>query len=66
MIAFQITDMKDARGASAVTKAVKELDRAAVVRVDLPTRTIEIDPAKASARQLGDAIRQAGYCAEAA
>jgi copper chaperone CopZ len=66
MIAFQITDMKDARGATAVTKAVKALDRAAVVRVDLPTRTIEIDPAKASARQLGDAIRQAGYCAEAA
>jgi copper chaperone len=66
MIAFQITDMRDARGAIAVTKAVKALDRAAVVRVDLPTRTIEIDPAKASARQLGDAIRQAGYCAEAA
>jgi copper chaperone len=66
MIAFQIADMKDAREANAVTKAVKALDRAAVVRVDLPTRTVEIDPAKASARQLGDAIRQAGYCAEAA
>ena len=66
MIAFQVTDMRDARGANAVTKAVKALDRAAVVRVDLATRTVEIDPVRASARQLGDAIRQAGYCAEAA
>jgi copper chaperone len=66
MIAFRITDMRDARGATAVTRAVKALDRAAVVRIDLPTRTVEIEPAKASARQLGDAIRQAGYSAEAA
>jgi copper chaperone len=66
MIAFQVTDMRDARGAAAVTRAVKAIDRAAVVRVDLATRTVEIDPARASARQLGDAIRQAGYAAEAA
>jgi copper chaperone CopZ len=66
MIAFQVADMRDARGATAVTRAVKALDRGAVVRIDLPTRTVEIDPARASARQLGEAIRQAGYSAEAA
>jgi len=66
MIAFQISDMKDTRGAKAVTAALRALDRAAVVRIDLSTRTVEIEPARASARQLGDAIRQAGYSAEAA
>jgi len=66
MIAFQVTDMRDARGAKAVTAAVRSVDRVAVVRIDLPTRTVEIEPVKASARQLGDAIRQAGYSAEAA
>jgi copper chaperone CopZ len=66
MIAFKIADMKDTRGAKAVTDAVRALDRAAVVRVDLPTRTVEIEPVKAGARQLADAIRQAGSSAEAA
>jgi copper chaperone len=66
MIAFQVADMKDSRGAKAVTNAVRALDRAAVVRIDLSTRTVEIEPVRASARQLGDAIRQAGYSAEAA
>jgi copper chaperone CopZ len=66
MIAFRIADMRDTRGANAVVAAVRSLDRAAVVRIDLPTRTVEIDPARASARQLADAIRQAGYSAEAA
>jgi copper chaperone CopZ len=66
MIAFKITDMKDTRGANAVTAAVRSLDRAAVVRVDLPMRIVEIEPVRATARQLGEAIRQAGYSAEAA
>ena len=42
------------------------LDRAAVVRIDLAAKTVEIESVKAGARQLGDAIRQAGYSAEAA
>lgn len=66
MIAFKITDMKDTRGANVVTAAVHSLDRAAVVHIDLPTRIVEIEPVGATARQRGDAIRQADYSAEAA
>lgn len=66
MIAFQVADMVDARCAGAVTQALKAVDRSAQVRVDLATFTVEIEPCKASARQLGDAIRRAGYSPEAA
>ena len=66
MIAFQISDMTCARCAGAVTKALKSVDRAALIRVDLATFTVEIEPTKASARQLSDAIKQAGYSPEAA
>lgn len=65
MIAFRIADMKGPRCAKAVTTAVNGLDRAAVVRVDLAMKTVEIESVKSSAKQLGDAIRQAGYSAEA-
>jgi len=66
VIAFQISDMTCARCAGAVTKALKSVDRAALIRVDLATFTVEIEPTKASARQLSDAIKQAGYSPEAA
>ena len=66
MIAFQVTDMVDARGAGAVTQALKAVDRSAQVRVDLATFTVEIEPCKASARQLSDAIKRAGYSPQAA
>jgi len=66
MIAFQVSDMTDARGASAVTRALKAVDRSALVRVDLASLVVEIEPTKASARQLSDAIKRAGYSPEAA
>ncbi len=66
MVAFQVSDMTCARCASAVTKAVKAVDRAALVSVDLATLTVEIEPSTASARQLSDAIKQAGYSPVAA
>lgn len=66
MIAFRVSDMTGPRDAGAVTRALKEVDRAATVRVDLATCTVEIESAKASARQLADALRRAGYAAEAA
>jgi len=66
MIAFQVSDMTCARCAGAVTKALKEVDHSAVVRVDLATFTVEVEPAKATARQLSDAIRRAGYSPVAA
>ena len=69
MIAFQVSDMtcprcaRCARCAGAVTKAV---DHAALVRVDLATFTVEIEPISATARQLSDAIKRAGYSPVAA
>ena len=66
MIAFLVSDMTTARGAAAVTQALKFADPKAVVRADLATFTVEIEPVRATARQLGDAIRQAGYSPVAA
>lgn len=61
MIAFQIRDMTGARCAGAVTKAVKAIDHSAIVRIDIATLTVEIEPTKANARELSDAIKRAGY-----
>ena len=61
MIAFHILDMSSPRCGSAITKALRSVDHLAVVRVDLVSRTVEIEPGHATARELGDAIRQAGY-----
>lgn len=61
MIAFQVSDMTCARCAGAVTKAVKAVDHAALVRVDMATLTVEIEPSRANARELSDAIKGAGY-----
>jgi len=66
MIAFQVSDMTTSRCAGAVTKALKEVDRSALVRVDLATFTVEIEPSSATARQLSDAIKRAGYSPVAA
>ena len=61
MIAFQVSDMTTHRCAGVVTKALKAAYPGALVRVDLATFTVEIEPSRATARQLGDAIRRAGY-----
>ena len=60
MIAFHVSDMTCARCAGAVTKALKSVDHAAVVQVDLATFTVEIEPSSANARQFSDAIKRAG------
>jgi len=66
MIAFQVSDMTSARCAGAVTRALKAVDHAAQVEVDLATFTVEIEPTTANARQLSDAIKRAGYSPVAA
>ena len=66
MIAFQVSDMSCSRCAGAITRALKEADHAALVRVDLATFTVEIEPSHATARQLNDAIKRAGYSPVAA
>jgi copper chaperone len=66
MIAFEVSDMTCARCAGAVTKALKAVDHGALVRVGLATFTVEIEPSKADARQLSEAIKLAGYSPVAA
>jgi copper chaperone len=66
MVAFQVSDMTTQRCAGAVTKAVMAEDHRARVRVDLATFTVEIEPGTATARQLSDAIKRAGYSPVAA
>jgi copper chaperone len=66
MIAFQVSDMTSERCAGAVTKALKAVDHNSLVRVDLATFTVEIEPSSATARQLGDAIKRAGFSPVAA
>ena len=61
VIAFQVNDMTTTRCASAVARAIKAVDLRCEVRVDLDTLTVEIEPARASARQFSDAIKRAGY-----
>lgn len=66
MVAFRVSDMVNARCVAAVKRALREVDPRAVVLIDLHTRIVEIEAHGATARQLSDAIRQAGYEAAAA
>ena len=61
MISFEVNDMTCGHCASTITKAVKDADQAAKVHIDLAAHRVNIDPASANARQLSDAITEAGY-----
>ena len=61
MIAFEVKDMTCGHCVSTITKAVKGTDKDAKVQVELATHTIQIEPTEASASELSDAIKEAGY-----
>jgi copper chaperone len=61
MIAFEVKDMTCGHCVSSVTQAVKRVDRAASVNIDLATHRVEIEPVVAGADQLREAIADAGY-----
>ncbi|MED5622392.1 heavy-metal-associated domain-containing protein [Ideonella sp. BN130291] len=61
MITFEVKDMTCGHCVSTITKAVKQADSAAQVRVDLPTHRVQIEPGEADAGELADAIKEAGY-----
>jgi len=61
MIAFEVNDMTCGHCVSMITKAVKQVDTAAQVSVDLPARRVEIDASVADEAALQTAIQQAGY-----
>ena len=61
MIAFEVMDMTCGHCVGTVTQAVKSVDQAATVNIDLARHRVEIEPADADAQALSDAIRAAGY-----
>ncbi len=65
MIVFQVNDMTCGRSAGVITKAVAGVDHAAKVRINLVIRRVEIEPNRADADELRDAINKAGFTPEA-
>ena len=61
MITFEVKDMTCGHCVSTITQAVKGADKDASVQIDLTTQRVVIEATAASAQQLGDAIREAGY-----
>ena len=63
MLKLRVDEMSCGHCVSTVQKAVKSVDPAAQVSVDLPTGTVTVESA-ASEDTITDAIRSAGYPAE--
>lgn len=61
MIAFEVNDMSCGHCVSSITKAVQAIDPQARVQIDLASRRVQVEPAKADAQQLSNAIVQAGF-----
>lgn len=61
MISFQVNDMTCGHCVSAVTRAVKSVDRSATVQINLGEKRVQVEPVEATAEELADAIREAGY-----
>ncbi len=61
MVSFSVNDMTCGHCLSSITQAVNAVDPGAKVRTDLPTHRVEIEPTRASATELRDAVEQAGY-----
>ena len=61
MIEFEVNDMTCGHCASTIAKAVKAVDSAARVDIDLTTHRVRVEPETADADGLAEAIREAGY-----
>jgi copper chaperone CopZ len=61
MIAFTVHDMYSSRSAGTIIKSVKAVDQGAVVRVNLMNHQVEIEPCRAEARELSEAIGRVGF-----
>ena len=61
MISFSVNDMTCGHCVSSITKAVNAVDPGARVRIDLAEHRVEIEPSGASAADLRDGIKEAGY-----
>lgn len=61
MFAFEVKDMTCGHCVSTITKALKDTDAQATVKIDLPTHRVEVTSATADAMEIGEAIAEAGY-----
>ncbi len=61
MISFQVNDMTCGHCVSTITNALKIADATASMRFDLAAHRVDIEPGKADAAVLIQAIKQAGY-----
>lgn len=61
MIAFQVNDMTCGHCASVITKALKDVDSASKVTIDLQHHMVTVIPAEATIEEIRDAIIDAGY-----
>jgi copper chaperone len=61
MQSFSVTDMTCGHCVSTITRAIQAIDPDAQVRADVATQRVHIEPSRASAAQLGEAIKDAGY-----
>lgn len=64
MLRFKAPDMSCGHCARAVAEAIRAVDPAARVEVDLPRREVAVDGATADAGALARALGEAGYPAE--
>ena len=61
MISFEVQDMTCGHCVSTITHTVLAADKDAKVHIDLARHRVDIEPHAASAKELGDAIAEAGY-----
>jgi copper chaperone len=61
MISFTVDDMSCGHCAGAITRAVRAVDDAARVEVDLAAHRVHVSDARVDAQRLAEAIREAGY-----
>jgi len=61
MVTFEVTDMTCGHCVSAITKAVRSVDRSAKVEVDLHAHQVRIESTEADAQEFSEAIAEAGY-----
>lgn len=61
MITFEVNDMTCGHCVSTITKAVASIDKGAKIQFDLVAHRLRIEPTAATAQQLSDVIRDAGY-----
>ncbi len=61
MIAFQVSDMTCGHCVGTITRALKDVDPQADVRIDLQQHRVEIDASKRTAQELQTVIVEAGY-----